>query len=964
MQHVQEAIAERRLRPIYDSLEVGNNKKALQEAEKVLKKNASMQCARALKALALLRLGRDDESEAIVKALADEDICDDPTLQVMTFCYRETDQLDKICSMYEKAVKLAPKNEEILSHLFMAYVRINDYKNQQTVALQLYRLRPKNPYYFWAVMSIVLQALRGPDRDKDAKKKVLLTLAQRMVDKLISEEKLDAEQDVQLYISILQYQEKYQEALEFLEGPVCKKLYPSAPVSIKIDLLMCLSKWVDLNLLMKQLLDDNRDRWDYYKIYIETCFELEDAQMSGEGTDHTMEMCHEFICLMMEGTKKVRGPYLARLELHRLLRERNKDPVPLLGEYLELLIEYFRLFGDKTCCALDIKMFLEYLPHHERPGFASRLIVECGISSTTLPQNKEQMQKHICSLQISRYVGVHSVLGTEHLEALHTALSLHYEHGVSAFGVDLMPTEIGPSDPYALLAVHVMYDLSQRIKASKHLVEALCLLQYLLSNSPTNFHAKLLSLKVYHYLGCGMGAMKIYETLDIKHIQLDSMGFIHCALLPTVGLPSIAKPLYDATLKFFTTSLKDSVEYLAMSYKFGSFSKLQEFMDFREKLANSLHYSLISVEAILMEIAESSFVGYCGTMAHNMSSFRSMRIHPEEDKIKWDHLTDNRDLAVVVRWDPTNVTTADGDIKCSDASVSSTKEMAVESFNQDRELLRLRVGLLHLTAACINLLTNRESTKDVRFSGIHMGLHEAWRGLFKHARDANYKPMSDQYLVNILPSRLHAILALPYEETFFALSDFVGCVFHGAENPKSRADTLGECFRSVASRLEAEITSHNQETDLIWNRRVIQERVVNCIEILSLCSFVLVCGYERFSGTSLASQQATKKNKKRDVEGNGESVIGGVGQVAEKERLVAIVDVLKGLRDQLSICDAALDSWKTPQVSNELLDSLAAMSLNPKVEATVSGIFRENHRLVVKELKNAIKEKIRMVQKS
>lgn len=58
------------------------------------------------------------------------------------------------------------------------------------------------------------------------------------------------------------------------------------------------------------------------------------------------------------------------------------------------------------------------------------------------------------------------------------------------------------------------------------------------------------------------------------------------------------------------------------------------------------------------------------------------------------------------------------------------------------------------------------------------------------------------------------------------------------------------------------------------------------------------------------------------------------------------------------------DSWKMPQVSNELLDSLAAMSLNPKVEATVSGIFRENHRLVVKELKNAIKEKIRMVQKS
>lgn len=285
-----------------------------------------------------------------------------------------------------------------------------------------------------------------------------------------------------------------------------------------------------------------------------------------------------------------------------------------------------------------------------------------------------------------------------------------------------------------------------------------------------------------------------------------------------------------------------------------------------------------------------------------------MRIHPEEDKIKWDHLTDNRDLAVVVRWDPTSVNATDGEAK-SEPSMASTKEMAVESFNQDRELLRLRVGLMHLTASCVNLLTNREGTKDARLSGTHKTLHDAWRDLFKHAREANYKPLSDQYLVNILPSRLHAILALPYEDTFYALSDFVGCVFHGAENPKSRADTLSECLRSVASRLELEITSHNQQTDLIWNRRVIQERVVNCIEILSLCSFVLVCGYERFSRAGgVNSHQGSKKNKKREVaEGNGgESVIGGAGQVAEKERLVAIVDVLKGLRDQLSICDLAL----------------------------------------------------------
>lgn len=75
-----------------DNLELGNNKKAIQEADKVLKKSPSVQCARALKALALLRIGREDEAEPMMKILLEEKPCDVSTLQVMTFYYRETDE--------------------------------------------------------------------------------------------------------------------------------------------------------------------------------------------------------------------------------------------------------------------------------------------------------------------------------------------------------------------------------------------------------------------------------------------------------------------------------------------------------------------------------------------------------------------------------------------------------------------------------------------------------------------------------------------------------------------------------------------------------------------------------------------------------------------------------------------------------------------------------------------------------
>lgn len=61
------------------------------------------------------------------------------------------------CQAYEAALKKDPTNEEFLSHLFMGYVRIGDYRKQQQTAMALYKVKPKNPYYFWAVMSILMQ---------------------------------------------------------------------------------------------------------------------------------------------------------------------------------------------------------------------------------------------------------------------------------------------------------------------------------------------------------------------------------------------------------------------------------------------------------------------------------------------------------------------------------------------------------------------------------------------------------------------------------------------------------------------------------------------------------------------------------------------------------------------------------------------------------------------------------------
>lgn len=74
-----------------------------------------------------------------------------------TFFINASITVHKVCALYEAAVKSEPLSEELHSHLFMSYVRVGDYKSQQRAAMTLYKFAPKNPYYFWAVMSIILQ---------------------------------------------------------------------------------------------------------------------------------------------------------------------------------------------------------------------------------------------------------------------------------------------------------------------------------------------------------------------------------------------------------------------------------------------------------------------------------------------------------------------------------------------------------------------------------------------------------------------------------------------------------------------------------------------------------------------------------------------------------------------------------------------------------------------------------------
>lgn len=357
-----------------------------------------------------------------------------------------------------------------------------------------------------------------------------------------------------------------------------------------------------------------------------------------------------------------------------------------------------------------------------------------------------------------------------------------------------------------------MYDVAIKLQSSEPLVEALCLLNYLLSNSPSNFHAKLLCLQIYHRLGCGWGAHETYTSLDVKNVQLDSMGYLHCVQLPICGIPSIAKPLYDSTLKFFTASYKESLEFLAMCYKFGSFSKLQEFMDFRDRLSNSLHYALVSAETLISEIVCMS-----GTSAQNVEAMGSFNLDPKKDRLDWAEMTDNRDLTVIVRWDVKS-----GGTVCAETA----------SFGQDLELLKVRSMVLRVIGACIDVYDPSEE-RTVALQTL-TDLQPRFGKLLADIRALDLKPVSGEFLSSLLPSRLNGILALPYERFFDNLVGFVLALESGMNSAESEADAVEASLVDIESRLCDGIAEHNKSNDLLWNRKTVQETITNCLEV-KLC---------------------------------------------------------------------------------------------------------------------------------
>lgn len=220
------ALFERQLKKIYDCLNIGSNKKAVQEVDRLPKNIKDSTVFKALKALALIRLGKRLQAFEILNEIDPQNDLDEVTLQTMTSCYKESVDISKIVVLYEAAAARKPNDPEILAHLFMAYVRVFNFKRQKEIAMQMYKSFPKKKrlYSFWAIVSLVMQSqeIQTESQIPGVDKKVCLSLAEKMCEKMIDDER--SHEEIELYLMILRKQQKHEEEYRFLTGPSCLRI--------------------------------------------------------------------------------------------------------------------------------------------------------------------------------------------------------------------------------------------------------------------------------------------------------------------------------------------------------------------------------------------------------------------------------------------------------------------------------------------------------------------------------------------------------------------------------------------------------------------------------------------------------------------------------------------------------------------------------------------------------------------
>jgi len=120
-----------------------------------------------------------------------------------------------------------------------------------------------------------------------------------------------------------------------------------------------------------------------------------------------------------------------------------------------------------------------------------------------------------------------------------------------------------------------------------------------IQHSPDNAYLKFAAIEVFHQLNATTRSWELFQTVGLKHIQLDSCSFVIFPYLFEGGLYNEAIDICSALLRFQGGTARDCGDYTGRAMNSGILTKANEFMVFQRQKMNQSLTSLYSKGLIL-----------------------------------------------------------------------------------------------------------------------------------------------------------------------------------------------------------------------------------------------------------------------------------------------------------------------------------------------------------------------------
>ncbi|CAL1704660.1 unnamed protein product [Somion occarium] len=629
---------DRQIRPIYDALDTQSNKSAVLACNKVLKKQPN----NALKALALVRLQKVEESLLLADEVLAKKPTDDGVLTAMMHVLRGLGRHSDIVAMFETAYKQHPQNEDLGTQTFFANVRVGNWKAAQQVATKMHKQFQDDRYLYWSIFSAVLQA--NDMATPEALRPVLLKLALRLISSGNTPSYFNPDR-FYVHLLILRELEMYDDAATLLNHEIGQKICETSLVcdEIRRDIMKLKGACKQEGEQAKVKILEKKDRnWLEFLSLLDATF-WDIASTSEPASEDVKAAVTEEIAktrkvfseaATVDGLKD-RSGLLALLELEK--RTKSHGLWTDACEIRMMAENYFSQFGDKACCYEDLLPYLAF-EGEELEQWTSFL------NSRKSFDTPDTLQRSINVYKLLRY-NLTSAELTPELELARAQEYIKVYLDGLKFGVNLPDTELQPADDFAILVGHAYVSLWKLTGEESHLQSAAATLEYASARSKQSYRIRLLLIRIYHLLGAPALALDHYRLMNVKQVQTDTLSHL---ILSRAAMWSLA-PLGDITYmsecmeasQIYMSNSTETAEFIARAFSTERYSQIIDFIEFEDRLDNSLQRDLMKVEHVRMRVAHEPLNAELVDMELIELKFIFDRIHH-----------DNRDFEVIPNYQP------------------------------------------------------------------------------------------------------------------------------------------------------------------------------------------------------------------------------------------------------------------------------------------------------------------------